>query len=102
MARFSGQEVLMDGRCRPSPHKGHYWVEEIPESDKWECRWCGRVRHFNKERAEKAQMAETTTGAAEYVSQQWLFRRAERKASRRIGAIPLESELGAYSAFSSG
>jgi predicted nucleic acid-binding protein len=53
----------MEGRCRPSPHRGHYWVEEIPESDKWECRWCGEIRHFNQERVEKAQMSEATTGA---------------------------------------
>jgi len=92
----------MDGRCRPSPHKGHYWVEEILESDKWECRWCGRIRHFNQERVERAQMSETAIGAAEYVSQQWLHRQAERRASGRIGESPLESELGAHSSLSSG
>lgn len=92
----------MDGRCRLSPHRGHYWVEEISESDKWECRWCRRVRHFNQERAEKAQGSEDTTGVAEYVSQQWLYRRAERSVSRRIGATLIESELGAHSTLSSG
>lgn len=92
----------MDGKCRPSPHRGHYWVEDIPESDKWECRWCGRVRHFNQERTEKAQLPETAFGATEYVSQHWLCRRAERRASTRIREDALESELGAYSSLSSG
>jgi len=77
-------------------------VEDIPESDKWECRWCGRIRHFNQERAEKAQLLETAVGVTEYVSQQWLYRQAERRASRRHGEGPLESNLGAYSSPSSG
>jgi len=92
----------MDGRCRRSPHRGHYWVEEIPESDKWECHWCGEIRHFNQERVEKAQMSETPTVANEYVPQQWLHRQADRKASRRIGEGPLESDLSTYSLLSSG
>jgi len=92
----------MDERCSPSPHRGHYWVEEIPESDKWECRWCGKIRHFNQERIEKAQMSETPIVVNEYVSQQWLHRQADRKASRRIGEVPLESDLSTYSLLSSG
>ena len=84
----------MDGRCRPSPHRGHYWVEEIPESDKWECRWCGRIRHFNRERA---QISQAAVGAAEHVSQQWLYRQVEPRVSRRIGERGIEVELGAYS-----
>jgi hypothetical protein len=50
----------------------------------------------------KAQMSETALGATEYVSQQWLYGHAERRASRRIGESPLESELSAYSSLSSG
>ena len=92
----------MDGKCRPSPHRGHYWVEEIPESDKWECRWCGRIRHFNQERIEKAQAPEGPVMATEYVAEQWLHRQADRKASRRTGEGPLESELSTYSLLSSG
>jgi hypothetical protein len=96
----------MEGRCRPSPHRGHYWVEEIPESDRWECRWCGEIRHFNQERVEKAQMSEATIGANESSSQEWSYRQADRRASRHIGEGPLESGLGAlfstYSSLSSG
>jgi hypothetical protein len=92
----------MDGRCRRSPHRGHYWVEEIPETDKWECRWCGEIRHFNRERGQKAQMSEATIGANEYVSQQWLRRQTDRKAFRFIGEVPLESDLSSYSLSSSG
>jgi hypothetical protein len=102
LTRFPGQEVLMDGKCRLSPHKGHYWVEEITESDRWECRWCGQIRHFNRERAEKAQMSGTTATADEYVSQQWLYHQTDRKASRRIGEGSLESDLSTYSLSSSG
>jgi len=92
----------MDGRCRRSPHRGHYWVEEIPETDKWECRWCGEIRHFNRERGQNAQMSETTIRANEYVSQQWPHRQADRKAFRLIGEGPLESDLNSYSLLSSG
>jgi hypothetical protein len=31
-------------------------VEDIPETDKWECRWCGRIRHFNSERKAATEM----------------------------------------------
>jgi hypothetical protein len=92
----------MDGKCRLSPHRGHYWVEEIPESDKWECRWCGVIRHFNQERVEKAQTSESPVAATEYASQQWLYRQVDRRASRRIGEGPLESDIGTYSSLSSG
>jgi hypothetical protein len=91
----------MEGRCRPSPHRGHYWVEEIPESDKWECRWCGGIRHFNQERVEKAQMSEATSGANESGSHEWFCRQADRRAPRRIGEGPLESGLGAFGSYSS-
>lgn len=92
----------MDGRCRRSPHRGHYWVEEIPESDTWECRWCGSVRHFNRERVDKAQTLEGSTAATEYVAQQWFSRQADRRASKRITEGPLGSDIGAYSSLSSG
>jgi hypothetical protein len=96
----------MEGICRPSPHRGHYWVEDIPESDKWECRWCGQIRHFNQERVEKAQMSEDTTGVQERSSQEWFHHQADRRVSRRTGEGPIESALGAlfgtYSSLSSG
>lgn len=86
----------MDGRCRLSPHRGHYWVEEIPESDDWACRWCGDIRHFNHERAEKMQTSETAIGAGEYASQQWLSRQADRRPSGHLGGSSLGSDANAY------
>ena len=83
----------MNGRCGHSPHRGHYWVEEIPESDKWECRWCGQVRHFNQERAENAQMSETNVVANEYVSQQWLYGEVAGKVPRRVREGSLEFDF---------
>jgi hypothetical protein len=50
----------MAGGCRQSPHGGHYWVEDIPDTDKWECRWCGRIRHFNRERIAATEMVGVT------------------------------------------
>lgn len=61
----------MDGNCRLSPHRGHYWVEDIPESDNWACRWCGMTRHFNHERIEKMRLAETVMASGELAPQQW-------------------------------
>jgi hypothetical protein len=92
----------MDGRCRRSPHRGHHWVEEIPDTDKWECRWCGEIRHFNWERCQKAQISETTIGANEYVSRQWLHRQVDRNAFKLIGEGPLEPDLNTYSLLSLG
>ncbi len=63
----------MDGQCSLSPHRGHYWVEETPESDDWACRWCGLIRHFNRERIEKLQSSETEAGPVEYPPRQWFY-----------------------------
>jgi hypothetical protein len=92
----------MDGGCRHSPHRGHYWVEEIPETDKWECRWCGEIRHFNQERTARAQMVEHATVANEYVSQEWLHSQLAGKAIRRIREGSLELDLSMYPLLSSG
>ena len=79
----------MDGRCRLSPHRGHYWVEEVPESDDWACRWCGMIRHFNHERAEKIRLSETAIGVSEYASQQWFFQQRDQWSCARPGEYSL-------------
>ena len=79
----------MDGRCRLSPHRGHYWVEEVPESDDWACRWCGMIRHFNHERAEKIRLSETSIGVSEYASQQWFFQHRDQWSCGRPGDYSL-------------
>ena len=86
----------MDGRCRLSPHRGHYWVEETPESDDWACRWCGKIRHFNRERAEKMRLSETTTAASEHASQQWLFEHVQRRSSGLVRDRSLSSDASSY------
>lgn len=86
----------MVGRCRLSPHRGHYWVEEMPDSDTWECRWCGRIRHFNQERLEKAH-CEDGSPATGYASQQWLSRQTVQPWLRHGRTGSVESDLGIYS-----
>jgi hypothetical protein len=86
----------MDGRCRRSPHRGHYWVEEIPESDDWACRWCGMIRHFNHERAEKMQLSETAIRVSEYASQQWFYQQLNRWSWDPLADDRLKLDANAY------
>ncbi len=87
----------MDGKCRLSPHKGHYWVEEVPESDDWACRWCGMIRHFNHERVEKMLLSEAAAGPVECPPQQWLHQMWDRWSAGRLGQDAFELDALTYS-----
>ena len=86
----------MDGNCRLSPHRGHYWVEEIPESDDWACRWCGMMRHFNHERVEKMRLEETVIPAGELAPQQWFSQLWDLWSGERRRERSLRLDADAY------
>lgn len=92
----------MDGNCRLSPHRGHYWVEEVPESDDWACRWCGQMRHFNHERVEKMRQSETVIAPGEPAPQQWFSQLWDLWSGSRRGQPSLSPYSDTYQHLSSG